>query len=69
MQTCACAMHIYTYADQLDYKEDCTALSSLTATNAIDVFITIAHIAVTIIITIIIIIIIMADVRGCVCLP
>ena len=54
-------MHIY--ADQLDYKEDCTALSSLTATNAIDVFITIAHIAVTIII------IIMADVRGCVCLP
>ena len=56
-------MHIYTYADQLDYKEDCTALSSLTATNAIDVFITIAHIAVTIII------IIMADVRGCVCLP
>ena len=63
MQTCACAMHIY--ADQLDYKEDCTALSSLTATNAIDVFITIAHIAVTIII----IIIIMADVRGCVCLP
>ena len=50
-------MHIYTYADQLDYKEDCTALSSLTATNAIDVF------------TIIIIIIIMADVRGCVCLP
>ena len=58
MQTCACAMHIYTYADQLDYKEDCTALSSLTATNAIDVFI-----------IIIIIIIIMADVRGCVCLP
>ena len=48
-------MHIY--ADQLDYKENCTALSSLTATNAIDVF------------TIIIIIIIMADVRGCVCLP
>ena len=54
-----CNVYIYIYADQLDYKEDCTALSSLTATNAIDVF--------TIII--IIIIIIMADVRGCVCLP
>ena len=50
-------IYVYIYADQLDYKEDCTPLSSLTATNAIDVF------------TIIIIIIIMADVRGCVCLP